>query len=1296
MISFRNWIQSLRFGPSNSSRHGGRQRQRAKGSGRLDVEMLETRLVPATTPSSLVIDSTTGAFPQIQIAGPNPNGGLFVPEAVLSNGNIVAISFYSAAYLFSGQTGALISTLTGDVVAATALTNGNFVVIGRTGTATWVNGTTGLNGAISGDNSLFEGGSQYAEPTVVPLTNGNYVLRAPDWNGHWGSVTWCSGTGPTTGTVSASNSLVGTSASDVVGSDGVFALPNGNYVVDSPFWNNYQGAATWADGNRGITGTISAANSLIAGGTPGSLPVTLLSNGNYVVDNPRNAVTWCDGNTGLTETMSASNSLVGDSVGSDGVIALSNGNYVVDSYGWNNYQGAVTWANGATGLVGTLSAANSLVGIGSAGYGVGAATIIALTNGNYVVDDPGWNVNQGAVTWGDGANGTVGVISAANSLIGSNPANGINNGDQVGGGLQNASGVTPLANGNYVVDSPFWNGSNETWLSGTGAVTWGNGTSGTSGVISAANSLVGSTSEDMVGYEGVTALTNGNYIVGSANWNQQEGAVTWGNGATGITGTVSAANSLVGSTPNVNLNGTPPDLVGYNGVAAPKGLVALANGNYLVLSMAWDNGAGAVTWGNGITGTVGTVSSSNSFSGINESVIIVPFALPNGNCVVTYAAGSNPFFSVPEATWIDGTTGSTLDGRNTPDKGNSLYGDGGGDSITPIGSGGTFIYSYALNPAFTIAFTDPNLLTYAFGQGHTITVTPDFITRALDAGTNLTLQANDDIVVNSPISETPAATAGSLAFEAGRNILVNSSITTAGGNLNLTANDTLADGVVDTFRDPGNAVITIASGTTLNAGAGNLSIDLKNSTDKTNNQSGAVTVLGITASASTLSSTSTLGISIDGNTPGAGGSGTYTQLNVNGSLNLNGAPLSMSHTTGTAMGNTFTIVTTSAGVSGTFAGLSEGDSLVASDGTQFRISYRGSGGKNVVLTQLTNGPTTISGTVFQDINTDGLQNSGEAGLAGEIVFLDLDGSGMLKAGDPNTTTDANGNYELTVPNVGTYSLREERLGGVLFSAPAAGSYQLTLAGGGNVTGENFGNVPTSIAEPLTLTPNTPFPKHGDPNADYVEALYRTVLDRNADPVGLAGWTSALTSGALSRLQVAQGIRNSQEHFTDEVTDFYMTILDRAPDLQGLQGWVADLQSGFLLEEQLVYYFLDSPEYLSRGDKYFVDHMYLALLGRTFDAGGEAGWLGALGDDTSGNPTHAPTLTHAQVIIDFLYSHESLVRLVEGYYQVFLHRLADPTGLNGWVGALAQGRPFLEIGQQFLTSDEFYNDAAAEG
>ncbi len=99
------------------------------------------------------------------------------------------------------------------------------------------------------------------------------------------------------------------------------------------------------------------------------------------------------------------------------------------------------------------------------------------------------------------------------------------------------SGVVALTNGNYVVSSPQWNGAR-------GAATWGNGASGSSGVVTTTNSLVGSSANDRVGSNGAVALSNGNYVVRNSQWNGARGAATWGNGASGSSGVVTTTNSL--------------------------------------------------------------------------------------------------------------------------------------------------------------------------------------------------------------------------------------------------------------------------------------------------------------------------------------------------------------------------------------------------------------------------------------------------------------------------------------------------------------------------------------------------------------------------------------------------------------------------------------------------------------------------------------------------------------------------------------------------------------------------------
>ena len=576
-----------------------------------------------------------------EFVDPNPAAGNQFGATVvaLSTGNVVITSPFDdaggvdagAVYLFNGATGALIST---------------------------------LRGPKTQDN-VGSGG-------VTALTNGNFVVASPNYdNGatnNVGAATWGSGTSGVSGTVSSANSLVGSTLGDMVGSGGVSALPNGNYVVVSPFWdngaNNSSGAVTWGNGTTGSSGVISVANSLVGAFTNdqvGSGGVTVLTNGNYVVLSPlwdsgaivnAGAATWGSGTTGVSGTISAANSMVGsianDQVGQNGATALSNGNYVVASQSWDNGAtvdaGAATWGSGTTGMNGTVSAANSLVGpLG--GDQVGSGGVKALTNGHYVVGSPNWDNgaigNAGAATWGDGTTGASGTISAANSLVGSTAS------DNVGA----LNSVTALTNGNYVVRCQTWdNGAAQN----AGAVTWGNGTTGVSGTISAANSLVGTQSFEAIGTV-VAALTNGNYVVGSQGSRNggglsNVGAATWGNGTTGVTGTITAANSLVGS--------AATDQVGF-------GVTALANGNYVVVSPGWDNGAtsnvGAATWGNGATGTTGPVSAATSLIGaVGDGVGTSVTALTNGNYVVgSSQCGNTNLFAAGAATWGNGATGIT-------------------------------------------------------------------------------------------------------------------------------------------------------------------------------------------------------------------------------------------------------------------------------------------------------------------------------------------------------------------------------------------------------------------------------------------------------------------------------------------------------------------------------------------------------------------------------------------------------------------------------------------------------------
>ncbi len=856
-------------------------------------------------PKDATVDDATGIFPQITLTDPNPNGTAFGDSIVgLTNGNFVVTdpaddvidTDNGAAYLFNGSTGALISTLTGAVAAdevgfngVVALTNGNFVVrssrwdngaVSNAGAATWGDGSTGVSGTVSSSNSIVgsTASDSVSSTGVTALANGNYVVRSQSWdNGglaNAGAATFALGTQTTGLVIDDTNSLVGASASSFVSSTGVTELTNGNYVVQSTSWDDggivNLGAVTWANGNKGISGEVSTDNSLhgsVASDAVGTR-VVALSNGNYVVGSTAwdnggtanvGAVTWGNGTMGTTGPVTTDNSLFGSSA-NDGIgsvlTALTNGNYVTAAAFWDDVDGglanvgAATWGDGSMGTTGEVTTTNSLHGT-TAEDRIGVEGVIALTNGNYVVLSDLWDnggiSNAGAATWGDGSNGSMGIsgpVTSTNSLVGTMATDSIANG-----------GGVALTNGNYVIISTLWDDGG---TADVGAVTFGNGTMGTTGPVTTDNSLHGSTLTDRIGEDGVTALTNGNYVVASNLFDDggtaNAGAATWVDGSTGLpVGPVTTTNSLTGSTGD--------DEVGIGGV------VALTNGNYVVLSPSWDDGGtsdvGAVTFGNGTTGITGPVTTTNSLHGsttlddVGSGGSVT--ALGNGDYLVVSTKFDDPVAVNADAGSItlgDGTNGTF----GAISVANSIIGQAATTGLSTIVGEDTVNDTFALrfetegtNGMVRMGCGTAGQLSFACLAGSSQTLPSSFLTNLLDQGTDVTLQVSNDLTVTSSITVNNAGgDGGGLTLTAGRSVLINANITTDNGPLTIIGNDLLANGVVDGDRDSGDAVITMNTGTTIDTGTGALNIELRPGAGKSNSGCGNLALETINSGAFTV------------------------------------------------------------------------------------------------------------------------------------------------------------------------------------------------------------------------------------------------------------------------------------------------------------------------------------------------------------------------------------------------------------------------------------------------------------
>lgn len=102
----------------------------------------------------------------------------------------------------------------------------------------------------------------------------------------------------------------------------------------------------------------------------------------------------------------------------------------------------------------------------------------------------------------------------------------------------------------------------------------------------------------------------------------------------------------------------------------------------------------------------------------------------------------------------------------------------------------------------------------------------------------------------------------------------------------------------------------------------------------------------------------------------------------------------------------------------------------------------------------------ITGTKWADLDGNGFQDAGEPGLGGVYIYLDLDGDDRIDLGEPRAITSDNGNYTITFPGPGTYSVREVVAPGFIQTFPANGEHVVVFNGTTPVTNLNFGNLPS--------------------------------------------------------------------------------------------------------------------------------------------------------------------------------------------------------------------------------------------
>jgi hypothetical protein len=115
---------------------------------------------------------------------------------------------------------------------------------------------------------------------------------------------------------------------------------------------------------------------------------------------------------------------------------------------------------------------------------------------------------------------------------------------------------------------------------------------------------------------------------------------------------------------------------------------------------------------------------------------------------------------------------------------------------------------------------------------------------------------------------------------------------------------------------------------------------------------------------------------------------------------------------------------------------------------------------------------TVSGTVFNDANGNGIQDPGETGTSGRTVWVDVNKNGVLDAGDQSAITDASGNYIILQVPPGAYTVNEINPAGTSQTSPPSIQYAYMFSSAQNITGANFGTTGPDLTVSLLSAPPT--------------------------------------------------------------------------------------------------------------------------------------------------------------------------------------------------------------------------------
>lgn len=288
------------------------------------------------------------------------------------------------------------------------------------------------------------------------------------------------------------------------------------------------------------------------------------------------------------------------------------------------------------------------------------------------------------------------------------------------------------------------------------------------------------------------------------------------------------------------------------------------------------------------------------------------------------------------------------------------------------------------------------------------------------------------------------------------------------------------------------------------------------------------------------------------------------------------------------------------------------------------------------------------------------------------------------------------------------SIKTKTAGKTVVSAVSNSGAGVTLKATINVTGNEGGSgneVPDQTIEPRI--------------EDFVSRMYTVALNREAEEAGFKDWCNRLVTQQIDGAGIAQGFIGSVEFANrnlddDEFLDvLYRTFFDREADAEGKLYWLLYLWAGGSRQSVLCG-FVNSQEFSNLSDSFgiargtlqengssiynpgvrgFVLRMYTKALNRNGETTGVEDWTNRINTGAMSAETVAKSFFGSEEFLNRGLSNEDYV---ETLYQTFMDRASDEEGKIYWLNRMNSGMSREQVLEGFSRSVEFCEIMARYG